>query len=92
MAEKRYRDGIDLKFLRLENVLSPYHGFRNSMDMTPHKAPKRTNRAAILECAHDDILNLRAEINSIKAKFESLRKATFPDTYQFTLREDQKDF
>lgn len=87
ITEKRYRDSIDLKFLRLEDVLTPNHGSQNNTDMTPHRMSKRMNRAAILEHAHDDILNLRAEIKSIKGKFESLREATFPDTYKFTLRD-----
>ena len=85
-AEKRYRDSIDLKFLRLEDVLTPNHGSQNNTDMTPHKMSKRMNRAAILENAYDVILNLRAEIKSTEGKFESLREATFPDTYKFTLR------
>jgi hypothetical protein len=87
-AEKRYRDNIDLKFLQLGEVLSPYHHSQNNTEMTPHQMLKRMNRAAILEHAHDDILTLRAEIKSIKGKFESLREATFPDTYKFTLRDD----
>jgi hypothetical protein len=53
--------------------------------MTPHGISKRMNRAEILEHAHDDILNLRAEIKSIKGRFESLREVAFPDTYKFTL-------
>jgi hypothetical protein len=87
ITEKRYRDSIDLKFLRLEDVLTPTHGSQNNAGMTPHKMSKRMNRAAILENAHDVILNLRAEIKSTEGKFESLREATFPDTYKFTLRE-----
>jgi hypothetical protein len=86
-TEKRYRDSIDLKLLRLEDVLSPNHGSQNNTDMTPHKLYKGMNRAAILEHTHDDILNLRGEIKSIKGKFESLREVTFPDTYKFTLRD-----
>jgi hypothetical protein len=85
MPEKRYRDSIDLNFLRLEGVLTTNHGSQNDTDMTPYGMSRRMNRAKILEHAHDDILDLRAEIKSIKEKFESLREATFPDTYKFTL-------
>ncbi|OOQ90202.1 hypothetical protein PEBR_05530 [Penicillium brasilianum] len=88
IAEKRYRENIDLKFLQLGEVLSPDHHSQDNTKMAPHQMFKRMNRAAILEHAHDDILTLRAEIKSIKGKLESLREATFPDTYKFTLRDD----
>jgi hypothetical protein len=86
--EKRYRDSIDRKFLQLNDVLSPCRGSQKNAGITPHKTSKRMNRAAILEQAHDEITNLRAEAKSIKKTSKNLREATFPDTCKFTLCDD----
>jgi hypothetical protein len=88
IIEKRYRDNIDCKFLQLKDVLSSCHRSQKSIDITPHKNSKRLNRAAILEQAHDEILNLRVEVISIKEKLKSIREATFPDTSKYTLCEN----
>lgn len=84
MIEKRHRDSINCKFLRLKDVLSRSCGSEN-IGITPHKTSKQMNRAAILEEAHDEILNLRSEVESVNEAAKSLRDAIFPDTCKFTL-------
>jgi hypothetical protein len=87
VTEKRYRESLNLNFLQLENVLS-HRRPKGYMGMSTDKRPERVKRVAILAHARDDILELRAEVKSIKESLSTLREATFPNTCKFTLHDD----
>lgn len=82
--EKRYREGLNSKFLQLEDVLRNRHDH-----ILPDQQSKRSKRAEVLEIAYDNILELQGEVRSLKKKLEILRKAALPsETWKFTLGDD----
>ncbi|KAJ6092369.1 hypothetical protein N7467_004338 [Penicillium canescens] len=87
VTEKRYRESLNLNFLQLENVLS-HRRPKGYMGMSTDKRPERVKRVAILAHARDDILELRAEVKSLKESLSTLREAAFPNTCKFTLHDD----
>ncbi|OQD79327.1 hypothetical protein PENANT_c054G06439 [Penicillium antarcticum] len=85
--EKRYRENLKQRFLRLELVLHHRLGAQSNKGM-PDKMPQRVKKAAILKHALDTILELQGEIESVKDKLRTLRETAFPDTCKFTLQND----
>ncbi|KAJ6127707.1 hypothetical protein N7471_008924 [Penicillium samsonianum] len=88
LIEKRSRENLNLKFLELEKVLSRHRGPGQNKDLTPDNTPKRKKRLAILDRAHNNILELEAEVQSLKQKIKTLRDIAFPETCRFTLPVD----
>jgi len=89
MIEKQSRERLSLKFIQLEAVLSHRRHPQNNMGITPDKIPQRVRRGEILKHAHDDILELQAEVKLTKERLATLRETTFPDTCRFTLHDDE---
>jgi hypothetical protein len=87
LIEKRYRESLKQRFLRLEDVLHHRLGAQSDRGM-PDKMPQREKKAAILKHALDTILELQKEVESMKEKLRTLRETAFPDTCKFTLQND----
>jgi len=88
LIEKRSRENLNLKFLELEKTLTHRRSSSKTKNLTPDKTPQRMKRAAILDHAHNTILELEVEVQSLKQKIQTLREIAFPDTCKFTLHVD----
>lgn len=87
LVEKRYRKSLTLKFQQLEVVTSHRRGSQD-MGIMPDKLPLRRKRAAILEDARCQLLELQAEVKALKERLGALVETVFPDTCKFVLPDD----